>query len=439
MSFAQRQKQPEVRLLFLLDASFSMYEKMDNTTRIDVAKRLLTKLVDSLSKIDGVELGLRIYGHQNYKTKRDCKDTKLEIPFSPNNHFDIKQRILNLKPMGTTPIAYSLTQAAYDFPAKDGVKNIVILITDGIEECGGDPCAVSEALREQGVTLRPFVIGVGLNADFRAQFECVGRYFDAETENDFSNVLNLVINQAINNTTVQLNLLDIYSNPKETDVGVTMLDANTGREIYHFIHTIDARGNPDTIFVDPLYEYDILVHTLPPVMKKGVKVTAGTHNIIGIDAPQGYLRFDVDGNKKNDNIQVVVYKKDSREIVNVQNFNTSQKYIVGEYDIEILTLPRISQGGVKVSQNKTTSLKISEPGELNLITRVDIVGGIFRVYKGKKELVKSLNIKREQNFIKLQPGTYTLTYRKSSDRQTDRVKTLTFIITSARSHYIEIK
>lgn len=437
-AFAQNKK-PEVRLLFLLDASFSMYEKMDNTTRIDVAKRLLTKLVDSLQKIEGVELGLRIYGHQNYKTKRDCKDTKLEIPFSPNNHQDIRKKILELKPMGTTPIAYSLTQAAYDFPTKDGVKNIIILITDGIEECGGDPCAISEALQKQGVTLRPFVIGVGLSDDFRAQFECVGRYFDAETENDFSNVLNVVINQAINNTTAQINLLDIFGNAKETDVGISMLDARTGREIYHFMHTIDALGNPDTIFIDPLYEYNIVVHTMPPIYKNGITVTAGTHNHIGVSTPQGFLKFDVAGNSRNSPIQVILYKSNSREIVNVQDFNTKEKYIVGSYDVEILCLPRITQNGVDISQNKTTTLKIQEPGTLNIVSRTNIVGGIFRNHKGKTELVKTMDLSTQQIFVKLQPGTYTFTYRKTPDRQTNRTKTVQFTIESGRSHYIELK
>ena len=159
-SYAQ---QPKTRILFVLDGSGSMYAKMGNDNRITVAKRLLTRLVDSLQGQTDLELALRIYGHQSQKTERNCKDTKLEVPFGQRNHQSIKDKIRDLRPKGTTLIAYSLQEAAYDFPKSTGVRNIIILITDGLEECDGDPCAVSLALQKQGVVLRPFVIGLGLN------------------------------------------------------------------------------------------------------------------------------------------------------------------------------------------------------------------------------------------------------------------------------------
>ena len=223
-SYAQ---QPKTRILFVLDGSGSMYAKMGNDNRITVAKRLLTRLVDSLQGQTDLELALRIYGHQSQKTERNCKDTKLEVPFGPRNHQSIKDKIRDLRPKGTTLIAYSLQEAAYDFPKSTGVRNIIILITDGLEECDGDPCAVSLALQKQGVVLRPFVIGLGLNSEFRTQFECVGRYFEAETENDFENVLNVVISQAINNTSAQINLMDSYGRPTETGVNMTFTDSKT--------------------------------------------------------------------------------------------------------------------------------------------------------------------------------------------------------------------
>ncbi len=191
---------PKTRILFVLDGSGSMYAKMGTDNRITVAKRLLTRLVDSLKYQDELELALRVYGHQSLKTDRNCKDTRLEVPFSPNNHLIIKDKIKTIRPKGTTLIAYSLQEAAYDFPKNPNVRNVIILITDGIEECDGDPCAISTALQKQGVVLRPFIIGLGLTAEFKTQFECVGRYFEAETENDFEDVLNVVISQAINNT-----------------------------------------------------------------------------------------------------------------------------------------------------------------------------------------------------------------------------------------------
>ena len=75
------QQPNKTRILFLLDASGSMYAEMGRDTRMDVAKRLLSKMVDSLRNTPNLELALRVYGHQSTKDKQNCRDTKLEIPF----------------------------------------------------------------------------------------------------------------------------------------------------------------------------------------------------------------------------------------------------------------------------------------------------------------------------------------------------------------------
>ncbi len=434
-SYAQ---QPETRILFVLDGSGSMYAKMGVDNRITVAKRLLTRLVDSLRYVEDVELALRVYGHQSPKTHRNCKDTRLEVPFEKNNHSRIKDEIKLVKPKGTTLIAYSLQEAAYDFPKTPGVRNIIILITDGIEECDGDPCAVSQALQKQGVVLRPFIIGLGLNAEFRSQFECVGRFFEATTEENFREVLDVVISQAINNTSVQVNLLDTQGKPTETDVNMTFSDAKTGKEIYNYYHTMDYRGNPDTMYLDPSYTYNLKVHTIPPVYVEGITLTAGKHNTIVADAPQGYLNLEIEGVTNYKNLQAVVMDKKTGEIINIHSFNDVQKYIVDDYHLEILTLPRITQESVGVVQNKTTTLKVQQPGKLNIVTRMKLEIGIYRHVNGKLEKVKELNIKANQDVTVLQPGDYTLIYRETAVKETTNTKTKNFTIKSGEISHINI-
>ena len=65
-----------------------------------------------------------------------------------------------MKPLGQTPIAYALNQAANDFAALESERTVV-LVTDGIESCGGDPVAAAQKLRWQGITIH--LIGFGLN------------------------------------------------------------------------------------------------------------------------------------------------------------------------------------------------------------------------------------------------------------------------------------
>ena len=268
-------KEPLSRVLFVFDASQSMYARWQSDMRITIAKRLMVNLLDSLSGYDNLELALRVYGHQKDYPPPDCLDTRLEVPFAPGNIPRIKQKILDLVPRGTTPIAYALEQVANDFPPCDDCRNIIILITDGIEECGGDPCKSSAMLQRKGIAMKPFIIGIG--RDFRDAFDCVGTYFDASSELAFQKALNTVILQALNSTTMQVNLLDINNKPVETNVNMSFYDHVSGKLKYNFIHALNNHGLPDTLVLDPMRTYDLVVHTLPPVFLDSITLVSGEH------------------------------------------------------------------------------------------------------------------------------------------------------------------
>lgn len=116
--YTQNNTPQKTRILFVLDCSQSMYGLWGNEQKMIVAKRLLTKAVDSLRNVENLELALRLYGHQSPLAagQRDCKDTKLEVAFAAKNHNQIIEKIKSIIPKGTTPIAYSLEKSANDFP-----------------------------------------------------------------------------------------------------------------------------------------------------------------------------------------------------------------------------------------------------------------------------------------------------------------------------------
>jgi Ca-activated chloride channel family protein len=409
----QAQQKVRTRILFVLDASGSMYATMDKETRIVVAKRMLTKLMDSLRSAKDVEVALRVYGHTSPPARRDCHDTRLEVPFKQNNYDEIKKRVASINPKGTTLIAYSLQQAGYDFPKEPGVRNVIVLITDGIEECDGDPCAVSESLQSSGVVLRPFIIGLGGGTEeFRKAFECVGRYYDANTEAAFDNVLNVVISQALNNTTAQVNLLDVYSKPTESNANMSFYDMHSGQLIYNYMHTINEKGNPDTIQLDPIYKYRMVVHTLPPVVKENIEITPGKHNIIGVDAPQGMLQLKVQGQTNYSQLQFIVHQKNSNKTLEVQDANEIEKYLVGNYDLEILSLPRIYQKDVPIKQSYTTTIEIPQPGKL-IITAIaqPYYADIYQKERNELVWVCKLPVESRSHNLTIQPGTYKIIYR----------------------------
>lgn len=434
-NYSQR---PTTRILFVFDASQSMLGRWNSDTKINVAVRLLNDLVDSLRQRPDVEIGLRIYGHQSYVPPQDCKDTKLEVPIGKNTHDKVKQRLLGIQPRGTTPIAYSLEQAGKDFPVGGG-RNVIILITDGKEECPGDPCAVSKALQEKGVILKPFIIGIGLDKSVKTSLECVGNFYDATTEETFRDILRVVITQALNPTTAQVNLLDIFKKPTETNVPITFYNMENGRIEYNFIHTMNHAGNPDTLHLDNLVKYRLKVHTIPPVEKDNISIQSGIHNIIAVDAPQGNLTLSVKGAMTNYNFKCIIRKAGTMETLHVQDFGASERYLVGNYDIEILCLPRIIQKNVKITQSTTTNIEIEQPGLLNLQSGSPGYGTIF-LLKGKDmEFVTNINENAVNQAISLQPGTYRIVYRYRHVKETILSKDRVFTILPGQSLILNLR
>ncbi|MEZ5011180.1 MAG: VWA domain-containing protein [Bacteroidales bacterium] len=208
----------KTRILFVLDCSQSMAGLWGDDKKINIARKFLGRTIDSLGTYPDVEMALRVYGHQSVVPPQDCNDTRLEVPFAPNNGYAIKRKMANLSPKGTTPIANSLSRAASDFPPCEECRNVIILITDGIEACDGDPCEVARELQQKGIILKPFVIGIGLDPEFEKSFECLGNLYNGSTEERFEEVLEIVITHGPNETTLQVNLLDAYGNPSETNI-----------------------------------------------------------------------------------------------------------------------------------------------------------------------------------------------------------------------------
>ena len=436
------QEEPLTRILFVFDGSQSMYGRWQSGTKIAIAQRLITKMLDSLNSINDnqtFQLALRVYGHQKPVPPQDCNDTKLEVPFSFNNIGKIKKKLSQIVPKGTTPIAQSLSRAATDFPRCDNCRNVIILITDGVEACDGDPCAVSRQLQKKGVILKPFVIGIGLDQNFKHTFECVGNYYDATDENTFQNVLGIVISQALNNTTAQINLLDINDNPTETDVPITLYDRTSGAIKYSFVHTINYRGNPDTLTIDPLITYNMVVHTIPPVLKDSITLTPGKHTQIGISSPQGTLELKIPQSKGYKKVDCIVRQNGKTSTLNVQEFNTTQKYIVGHYDLEILTLPRYIERNVEIKQSTNTTISIPPPGIVTVSTTSAGYGSIFvERENGVLEWVLDLNPTQSRQTFPLQPGSYRVVFRAKSSKETIYSKSQTFSITSGSSQMVKL-
>ncbi len=435
---AYAQSAIKTRILFIFDESNSMLGHWQSEKKIDVAKTMLIQMVDSLKKIENVELALRMYGHQSPVPPQDCSDTRLEVPFAPNNAEQIKQKLRMTQPKGTTPIARSLEECANDFPDCLTCRNVVILITDGIEACDGDPCAIAMALQSKGIVLKPFVIGIGLEVEFKEAFECVGDFYNATSETDFRNILNQVIKKAVTSTTVQINLLDSFDKPTETNVAITLQNQASGGIVQNLVHTMNYKGVPDTVALPSHIQYSMTVHTIPPVTVNNIKIIEGKHNILKAKTPQGELNIISGAGLELDGTPCIVRQSGSKTTLNVQDMFEPENYITGKYDLEVLTYPRTYFTDVQISQSKTTTLRVPQPGVINFQFPSEGYGGVYLIKDKTVTLVKHFTeIKTES--IKLQPGDYVAVFRPKTATQTSMSREQKFTVQSGRSLIISFK
>lgn len=428
------------RILFVLDASNSMNAEWGNgQTRIEAAKEILAMHVDSLRDVPNLEIALRVYGHQSpiTATYQDCNDTKLEVPFSKDNFTQVKNRVKSIVAKGTTPIARSLEASAGDFPDMNS-NNIIILITDGIEACDNDPCVIAKKLKDKNINVTPFVIGLGLDLSYLEKFKCIGSYAEAETKEAFSNVLKNVTNKVLVNTSAQININDINKSPRETDVTMFLYQAGTNKLIYTFTHTMNRYGNPDTLVIDPGMKYDLVINTIPVIEKKNIELKRNIHNTIVVDGPQGYIKFRLQNSMRDYPVEARIMQNGKTQTLHVQQINTTDKYLIGKYDVEILTLPRIYKT-IEVSQSTTINLEVPAPGTFNYRCGNTIVAQIFvQNEAGKWDWVYNMSQTALSGYVDLQPGNYRLVYRQKNLASTSYTFTKDFRIMSNKTTTINL-
>ena len=210
--------QPGLRsVLVVLDASGSMEDKIRGETKIHIAKRVLE---DVITKADpNTNIGLRVYGASNPTNNQyiDCSDSKLLVIPGTNNRRAIISEIYKVLPRGFTPITYSLSQAVQDMVPYKGEKSI-ILISDGLETCGGDPCQLAQSLLNSGVDLKINVVGFGVRDNWAAQEQlmCIalntnGRYYSAENDSELTKGLSESINKSVTGRIITMTSKSIQS------------------------------------------------------------------------------------------------------------------------------------------------------------------------------------------------------------------------------------
>ncbi|WP_371061506.1 VWA domain-containing protein [Rhodosalinus sp. 5P4] len=160
--------------MMVLDGSGSMWGQIDGTAKIEIARGAIGRMLADWP--EDRALGLMAYGHRR---EGDCDDIETILSPGPLDRTAVETALEDVTPRGKTPVGASVRAAA----GLVGQNGSVVVVTDGLENCGADLCALGEELAEAGAGFTAHVIGFDVD-DAGGQLACLaeatgGRYIPA--------------------------------------------------------------------------------------------------------------------------------------------------------------------------------------------------------------------------------------------------------------------
>lgn len=261
----------------ILDASGSMKQKLHQRTKLLQAKRVLRSFMLESANENRI-FGLRVYGQK----EKDCKDSKLALKFGDTHADAIESELVQIDPpgYGKTPLAFSLEQAAKDLAAYPGKSKRVIVVTDGTETCGGDPCRIAAKLKASS-DIKIYVVGYTVNEAERRQLSCLsdltgGKYFDAQDAHSLIQALGDVDRGT-------KNLFVKSPEPLGMSVLWKMDKAGHRSRVAEFVSSFGTQAEPEVT-------YEVVVALKPNYRFTGIKLAKGEKRTLVVGG-KGTLHF----------------------------------------------------------------------------------------------------------------------------------------------------
>lgn len=432
---AVAQQPDKTRLLLIMDCSNSMWDHWQSNSKIKVTQQVLLSFLDSISKQHDVDVALRVFGHLN----KEQFGTRLEVPFGEDNIYRLQSKIKTLVPQGGCTAAAALTDALSDFPATGSSRNLILIITDGMDDCDAEICDVARQVQLSGVVVQTFVLCIGNGSASYAS--CAGSVFPVPREEEFSKTLYDIFRLSGKKAKVVLNVLGTDGSLYEAEHPVAFYDHRTGVIRQSTIYSVDGKLKPDTLLMDPLMTYDMSVFTHPPLRREAMQFSIDRVNNIDITVSEGTLKVQYSGQRPQwtqTSVDVIVRRAGSGERVAAQEVGETGQYLAGRYDVEVQTLPVTTLRGVEVRGNAATELSVPMPGMLVLSKPKGIsTGAIFRLNDGNVEFTTDLNPSTAGERLLLQPGQYEVVLHPQNATKYDKVQTKRFVIESSQTTKIQ--
>ncbi len=166
------------RSIVVMDGSGSMWGQIDGRPKLEIARETVAQVLGTLPQTQ--DIGLMAYGHRR---KGDCSDIELMVPPTAGSADEIVAKVNAMKFLGKTPLSEAVRKAAEALRYGEEAATVV-LVTDGLETCAADPCALGRELEANGLNFTAHVIGLGLTKAEGAEVACLaeetgGRYLEA--------------------------------------------------------------------------------------------------------------------------------------------------------------------------------------------------------------------------------------------------------------------
>ncbi|WP_111733187.1 vWA domain-containing protein [Roseovarius amoyensis] len=159
LTLAASSAMAQENVMVVFDGSNSMWGQIDGTAKIEIARDVMETLLGDWT--DDRAVGLMAYGHRR---RGDCGDIETLVQPGAGSRAEILDKVRKVKPTGKTPLTAAVERAARDLSYTDQPATVV-LISDGLESCDRDPCALARTLEQGGVRFTAHVVGFGLGAD----------------------------------------------------------------------------------------------------------------------------------------------------------------------------------------------------------------------------------------------------------------------------------
>jgi len=353
-------------LLLVLDASGSMWGKVGGEPKIAVARRVLKDLAGKIPA--STDVGLIAYGHRR---EGDCADIETLLPLAPLDAAKLGAVVDRLNAKGKTPIGAAAQHAIDEVKRRDTAATIV-LVSDGIETCSADPCAVVRSAKTAGVTFVMHVVGFDLGDVDVSQLECTaqaggGLYFDAKNAADLADALDQVLETpAVDEPAARLSVRATEAG-KPIDAMVAVYPAGSTEAVARGRTYTGPETNPRVFPLEP-GRYDVTVthlHLANDATRKlaGVEVKEGEAAEQAVDFGVGRLAIGITRNGALSDATVTVHRAGAKEQV-----------AGGRTYVSATSNPRMFELGPGSYDVRTRALEIADAPEVTF-TEITVESG----------------------------------------------------------------